>query len=96
MNRDDPPQIRHPVRQSRQAPWLNGWTRGRIQMSEVETGEVYPVLHAAERAALLEYVTAREAGDPVTLVLKARARRLERHRRKYLALIEQMGWDLPL
>ena len=75
--------------------WLSRpW--GRIRLGEAEVQEVYPVLLAAEKAALDEFFHARESGDPDARQLRHRARRLERHRRKYLDLIEEMGWNLPL
>ena len=75
--------------------WLSRpWAR--IRVGEAEVQEVYPVLLAAEKAAFEVFFLARERGAPDAQQLRQRARRLERHRRKYLDLIEEMGWNLPL
>jgi hypothetical protein len=80
--------------QADQPAWMTE-PRGRVRMSESEAGTIYPVLLAAEKAALVDYLVARETGDPSAQSLRNRARSLERHRRKYLALIVEMGWAVP-
>lgn len=70
-------------------------TCGRVRLGEAEAQAIYPALYAAEKAALLDYVQARDAGDPGAPTLRARQRRIETVRRKVLALIEEMDWNRP-
>ncbi len=72
-------------------PWAKG-TMGRIRLGREEARDLHRILFGIEKAALLEYVQAREAGHRGAHRLRVRTRRIEVLRRKIEALIDEMGW----